>query len=304
MRVGIIGPGAIGLFLAYALEKGEVSPTLIYRKRFHTVLVEKGGGPKIKIGLDTYSLSLPISYTSMEDKESYDIIFIATKAYDFKDALDEAKRILKKNGVVISIQNGIGPLELSEEALGRLRSISAIITYGATKLNITTTELRGMGKIYIGQRIEKPNPIVEDIKRVLVDGGLDVELVNDIDSYRWLKVLVNSAIGPITTIFRSENRILLENIYIKNLALSVVDEGVKVVKRLGVSLYKNPYDEMFKIVRETAGNKSSMYQDLLAGKRTEIDYINGAIVKYGKEMGVPTPINETLIYLIKGLTIR
>ncbi len=302
MNIAIIGPGAIGLFIAYALERAGVKATLIYRERFRKLLVEKSGGPKFKIGFNIFRLSHRLSFITAEKRKSYDIVFITTKAYDFKDAIMEAARILKDDGVAVSMQNGIGLLEQSERLIGETRSIAAILTYGATRIDIATSELKGTGNIYLGQRVGEASPLLDEVKNLLNRGGLNVEIVDDIDGYRWLKVLVNAAIGPITAIFREENKVLLQNKYANQLAISVVTEGMDVVNKQGVRLPRNPMDELFNVVRLTAGNKSSMLQDVISGKRTEIDYINGAIVEYGRLHGVPTPINETLIFIIKGLT--
>ena len=302
MNIAIIGPGAMGLFIAYALERAGVKATLIYRERFRRLLVEKSGGPKFKVGFNTYRLSHKLSFITAEKNKSYDIVFITTKAYDFRDAITEAARILRDAGVAISMQNGIGLLEQSEHLIGEKRSIAAIITYGATRIDITTSELKGTGNIYLGQRTRETSPFLDEVRNLLNRGGLNVEIVGDIDGYRWLKVLVNAAIGPITAIFREENRVLLENKYANQLATSVVNEGIAVVNRQGIRLPRNPMDELFNVVRLTAGNKSSMLQDIVSGRRTEIDYINGAIVEYGRLHEVPTPINETLIFIIKGLT--
>ena len=304
MNIAIIGPGAIGLFIAYALERAGVRATLIYRNRLRKILVEKTGGPKFKVGLNTYNLSHRLSFLNAEKSGSYDIVFITTKAYDFKDAIIEAARILKKRGVAVSMQNGIGLLEQSERLVGVSHSIAAIVTYGATRLDIATSELKGIGNIYIGQRTRDVNPLLYKVTNLLRGGELDIKIVDDIDGFRWLKVLVNAAIGPITTIFREKNSIILENKYANRLAVFVVNEGIEVVNRQDIRLPKNPVEELLNVVKRTAENRSSMLQDVIAGRHTEIDYINGAIIEHGRLHNVPTPINETLTFIIKGLIER
>ena len=303
MRVAIIGPGAIGLFIAYMLENVGLQTTLIYRNRFRRLLAIKNGGPKIKVGAKTYKLSAKLSFPSaVKQEDPYGIIFIATKAYDFKEALYTGLKLLRKDGLLVSIQNGIGSLEEVEKFLGEDKAVAAVITYGVTRCGIATSELRGIGRIYMGQRTEEVSPKVQQLAEILIKGGGNVEVVDNIDSYRWLKVLVNAAIGPVTSIFNMENRVVLENRYAQELAISIVKEGENIINLIKISLPNNPVDEMLRVARKTAGNKSSMLQDILAGKETEIDYINGAIVEYGRRYNMPTPINETITYIIRGLS--
>ena len=303
MRIAVIGPGAIGLFIAYILENVGLQTTLVYRNRFRRLLAIKNSGPKVKVGVRTYELSAKSSFPSAAKREDpYDIVFIATKAYDFKKALYTALKLLRKDGLLASIQNGIGSLEEAEKVLGKDRVVAAVITYGVTRSDITTSELRGIGKIYMGQRTVEISPKVQQLAEILVKGGANVEVVDNIDSYRWLKVLVNAAIGPVTSVFNMENRVVLENRYAQELAISIVKEGVNIVNLMRISLPDNPVDEMLRVARKTAGNKSSMLQDILAGRETEINYINGAIVEYGRRYNISTPINETMTYIIRGLS--
>jgi len=301
MRIAIIGPGAIGILFAYALERSGIIPTLYYRNKNRYLDAIEEGGPRIKIRGRVYPLKAKLSYIESDDKSIYDIIIIATKAYDFEKALEETVKILDENGLVLSVQNGLGSLEKAEEYLGSVRTASAVITYGVTRHSLTDIEIKGFGEIYIGQRSVEENPLIKIIIKNLVKGGLNVKYVDDIDSYRWLKLLINSAIGPVTAIFRKENKVIIELDEAKKIAYSIIDEGIKIVDKIGIELAGDPYKEMINIVKKTSMNISSMLQDILSHKKTEIDYINGAIVKYGVKYNIPTPINNLMLYIVKGL---
>jgi len=301
MKTAIIGPGAIGVLFAYILEISGIIPTLYYRNRNRYLDIVRRGGPRIKIGGRIYSLKARLSYIKNDDKSLYDTIIIATKAYDFEDALKKAVKILDENGLVLSVQNGLGSLEKAEEYLGNYRAASAVITYGVTRHSPTDMEVKGFGEIYIGQRSIDKNPLLKTITEKLVKGGLNAKYVDNIDSYRWLKLLINSAIGPVTTIFKRENKVIIEVDEAKKIAYSIIDEGIKIVNKIGIKLAGDPYKEMINVVEKTSMNISSMLQDILSHKRTEIDYINGAIVNYGVKYNIPTPINNLMLYIVKGL---
>lgn len=301
MKIAIIGPGAIGLLIAYFIERGGCAPSLIYKDVFHLSMAKSQGGPSVRIGYEEVKLSSELIYPFKELGRVYDVVFICTKAYDTDSAVSIAKRISKENALIVSAQNGIGPLEKLEESFGTKNSAAGIITYGATRYGYGLSEIRGFGKLYIGQRSPGLHENLVELIKILRDGGMDVNLVNDVDSFRWLKTLVNSAIGPITAIFKAENRVLIENENAKEVALSVLREGVEVVSRMRIRLPVDPFEETFNVARRTASNKSSMLQDVLAKRMTEVDYINGAIVRYGRVYGVPTPVNEVLINIVKGM---
>ena len=136
---------------------------------------------------------------------------------------------------------------------------------------------------------------------VLKAGGANVKIVDDIEPFRWLKLAVNAAINPITALLRAKNGVVLENTYARDLAIKAAEEAWRVAAARGVQLPVSPVEEALRIAAATKENRSSMLQDISQCRRTEVDYINGAVVKYGEEVGVQTPVNKALWMLIKAL---
>ena len=121
----------------------------------------------------------------------------------------------------------------------------------------------------------------------------------------WTKMLANVAINALTAITGLYNGELLELEETKAVMLKAVDEAVAVAKAMGIKLLvDDPHEFVLGIARATATNKSSMLQDVERGRRTEIDAINGMIVHYGRELGIPTPVNEVLVAAVKGIELR
>ncbi len=116
-------------------------------------------------------------------------------------------------------------------------------------------------------------------------------------------MIVNAAINPVTAILRARNGVILEDPNARALAEAVVREGIEVVNRLGIRLPSDPLAETLRVAETTRDNKSSMLQDVLNRRRTEVDYINGAIVIKGREVGVNTPVNYVLWLLVKALEV-
>lgn len=302
MNIGIIGPGAIGLVLAYFIEKGGIRPTLFYKTKFKAGYVKRTGGPIVKVEGVEYNLNPIISYLNSKVKDKYEILIVSTKAYDVENITNYIGRLLKSDGLVISVQNGIGSLETLEDRIGSYNVAAAVISYGATRYGYAKSELKGVGEIVLGQRIKTYNKYLYYIHDYFKNIGLNATLTRRIDSYRWLKVLVNSSIGPITSIFKMRNRVLIEFPEAKKISDMILEEGEDVVKAMDIKLPRDPYVETYKIAKFTGDNYSSMLQDILSKRQTEIDYINGAIVKYGEKFNIKTPINKTLIYIVKGLS--
>jgi 2-dehydropantoate 2-reductase len=302
MNIGIIGPGAIGLVMAYFIEKGDLRPTLFYKSKYKASYVKRMEGPVVKIGDNEYKLSSTISYLGFRVKEKYDVLIVSTKAYDVDDVIGYIDYLIKDDGLVISVQNGIGSLEDIEKKIDPSNVAAAVITFGATRYGYAKSELKGRGEIILGQRVKKYNKYLYYLRDYLRSVRLDVRITRVIDAYRWLKVIVNSSIGPITSIFRVKNGAILELKEARELVDMVINEGENVVKAMNIKLPRDPRRETYKIIRSTSDNYSSMLQDILSKRRTEIDYINGAIVKYGERLNIQTPINKTLIYIVKGLS--
>ncbi|ABW02609.1 ketopantoate reductase family protein [Caldivirga maquilingensis] len=267
----IIGLGAVGSLLTYFLNRAGFTPYVITRTLYDRYIIRLNGDYDLSIKL-VQELPSEVKYT-----------LIAVKAYDTVNVINKIK------GTPVVFQNGIGGLELIKERLGV--GYSAVVTYGVTRHG-NITEVKGLGEIIM------PSALGE-LADILRSGGANVVVVDDVEPFRWLKVIVNAAINPITTILKSPNGILINNELARELALEVINEGVAVVKALGINLPRDPVAETLDVASKTSNNYSSMLQDLMNCRETEIDYINGAITKYGSLLGIPTPINKALLIIIK-----
>ncbi len=302
MKVLIVGPGAIGTLFAYHLAKKGVSVDVVTRNSMARDFLRRRGF-WIKYGCRAEEFN--VSRILLKDEipsSHYDLIVIAVKSYDFISALYASAHGLRNHGILVSVQNGLGPLEEAEKLLGPSRVLGAVITYGITRIDIGKAEVKGVGEVIIGPRSRSfPSERLLEVESLLRNTGLKVHAVEDIEPYRWLKLLVNAGINPITALLRKPNKVIVEDRVARSIATQCVLEGLEVAKKLGIELPKDPVEEMLRIARITGNNYSSMLQDLLRGSRTEIDYINGKIVELGEKLGVETPINRVLYIAIKGL---
>lgn len=158
----------------------------------------------------------------------------------------------------------------------------------------------GEGKTIIGRYRNKNDNKIYEVSDILKESGLDVSVSEKIYSHIWKKVIINSAINPITALTGLKNGALIENDNLRYLLKNVCIESTKIATREVELPKENMVKETENIAKLTSENKSSMLQDIENKHKTEIECINGAIVFIGKKFDIETPYNQTLYSLIKG----
>ncbi len=290
----MVGAGAIGTLIAYAVYTSSGSVDIVVRDESRRIeLSDRGCRISISGREEVFQ---PMVYSWESVGRSYRVVFICSKAYDVPHFIDDLRRIVGPSTILVSIQNGIGTLELLRESFPDNDVYGAVVSYGAVKKGLCDSLVTGIGDIIL------ESGDASDYIKSLLSPTLNVKVVDYIDGFRWLKTLVNAGINPVTVLFNERNRVILENRWARELAVMAVEEGSKVVRSLGIELPSDPIDTMLEIAGKTRDNYSSMLQDVMRGSETEIDYINGAIVQHGEKLKILTPINRFLVLAVRGLS--
>ena len=287
MRVQIMGAGALGSLVG----------SLIQTAGYEVIFVARGKQLlALKKGLRVSGLKeFEISVYCTDKPEDADITFVTVKAYDTESA---AKRLAEVDaGVVCSLQNGVGNEEILSEYCKRV--LGGVTTYGANLKDYGHVVYAGEGYTYIGEMDGSLSKEAEMVVDVLNNSGIRAEVVRDIEFRIWMKAVINAAINPITAICKVRNGEVVRNPYLWEVAKAVAEEGREVMAKMGYEF--DAVAEVRRVAEMTAENKSSMLQDLERGKRTEVEFINGAIVKKGEEFGIVCPTNKTLLNLVRGV---
>lgn len=272
---GIIGLGAVGTLIAHFLNNAGYTPLVITRTKYDEVFFNEH--------------RIQIKYVNELNNIKY--TFVTVKAYDTPNVIPYLK------GKVIVIQNGIGGYELIKEHY--TNSYPAILTYGLER-NTNKVKLNGIGEIILPFETTKTHSNeMSEIVEVFRIGGANVRLVEDIQSYRWLKLAINCVINPLSALFKIKNGDILR--IPEDLLTRIIDEVKKVAMLEKITLPLDPYEELKRVINITKDNKSSMLQDIEKGRKTEIDYLNGAVVKYGNKHNYKPIYNEILWKMIKTL---
>ena len=299
IKIAILGAGAIGsLFGALLWESGE-DIVLIGRKKHVEAIRSRG----LKIsGISGERIVKPKAVTTTQEVGKVDLIIISVKSYDTEQAAKDALNMVHPDTVVLTIQNGLGNIEKLSEIIGEKHVIGGVTMQGSTFTKPGEIYHAGKGPTIIGELNGEITDRVKRIAETFNKAKIETKITRNIRGVLWDKIIINTGINALTAITRMKNGELLKIPEIKNTMIEAVKEAVNVAKALNIKLeVKDHVKRVIEIAEATANNKSSMLQDVERGKRTEIDFINGAIVKLGKKLGIETPVNETLTALVKGI---
>ena len=302
MRLAIVGSGAMGSLFAATLS-------------IHTDLVMLGHWPQQLACLRTAGLTVihpdesrSTHFFPITDDPNtiagVDLVLILVKTYQTVRAALEVKQLLSRDGLAVTLQNGLGNVDLLADVLGPERVTHGVTTAGAAMLEPGLLRIAGQGVTHLAVQAKK-----EEAVRVLADllqlAGFETYLAYDLDSLAWGKLAVNCGINPLTALLRVPNGTLAKDVQARTLMFAAAEETAAVAQALGIDLpYPDASQRVLEVAQATAANQSSMLQDVLRGSQTEIDAICGAVVRNGRKVGVPTPVNEEFLRLIESLGTR
>jgi len=297
MKISIIGPGAMGLLFGAFLAKSKADVHILDYNAKRAEHIKKHG---IKVeGISNFSSKVDIT-SNPKDIGTSDLAIVCVKSYDTEDAVKEAKEILQNNTQVLTLQNGVGNVQILDEAVGQDRVIGGVTNQGATVLGWGHIRHAGKGETVIGKKSKKVLGPIRDVSKLLNKAGFDTKVSKDINALIWSKLIINVGINALTAITKLNNGRLLDYDGTHSIMKQAVSEAVKVAKRKRIKLiYDDPLQKVESVCKATAKNISSMLQDVLNKKKTEIDFINGAIVRQAKSLNINTTVNETLTDLVK-----
>ena len=288
-KIFILGAGAIGSVYGALLSKRN-DVTLVGNKKHVETVNSKG----LTITGDINETFHPRAETEIREIPEKTLIILTTKAYDSAAAVRGIKRLLREDTAVLVLQNGLGNEDVVRQVLGANTKVLRGITTMAA-------EFFEAGKIrfWNGETTVEKSEHSETIAKTFNHCGLKTKISDDIKRDVWNKLVVNCVINPLTAILKVRNNQIITD-SLKPIRHEIIRECVEVGKAEGITF---PDDLEERIDKETSKytNFSSMCQDVMKGKRTEIDFLNGKIVELGKKHGIQTKVNAVLVHLIKFL---
>ena len=238
------------------------------------------------------------------DERPVDAAVVTTKTPGTSWAADIAAKLLMPNGVALTIQNGLGNFETLVAAVGRERASVGVIYVGAQLVD-GALRATGPGKVELGRPAgQGPRASLDALTKLLKAGGMDVTVVDDPWPSVWRKVVTNAAVNPLSALIRKTNAELLADAPTSRVADGIAREVARVATAAGVPISDDDAVKQWRAMAALTGaNRSSMLQDVEAGRATEIDAINGAVFREGEKRGVIAPLNQAMTLLVGSIGI-
>lgn len=292
----IMGTGAMACLFAARLSGAGVPVQMHGTWTEGLAALRISGVRLVELSGDEYAYPVTV-IDHLEDCKGARNALVLVKSWQTQRAARQLASCLDSDGVALTLQNGMGNRETLAQALGAKRVSLGVTTVGANLLGPGRVSPAGEGVISLSA-----HPLIAPLINLLRSAGFVLETEPDPTALLWGKLVINSAINPLTALLRVTNGELLARSHTRSLLQAAVREAASVAIAQGIRLpYPDPVVATETITRRTASNRSSMLQDVLRGAPTEIDAICGAIVQAGEHTGVPTPIIRTLWQLVKSL---
>ena len=299
MRICVIGCGAVGsLFAAHLAKAGEAEIWAYDIWEDHIDAIRKNG---LKLsGAADFTARLNAT-SDPNEVPRCDYGIVATKAIHTRSAIAQMAHIFDANSAVCSVQNGVGNEEIIAEHVryvirGTTFPAGHPIAPGHVGYDIK-------GDTWIGP-FEPTNPPmskVDELAGLVTRAGMNTIALKDARGAQWTKLIFNVSTNPVGALTLLHHGAAARFQPTSQLFNDLIIEGEAVAKKLGIELHGDPRQLVQKGASAPGKHKASMLQDVLSTRQTEVDFMNGAIVKWGEKVGVPTPLNKALWELIKGL---
>jgi 2-dehydropantoate 2-reductase len=306
MNILVMGAGAVGSAVGGFLGQAGHRVALVGRDPHMAAIRERGlhiegiWGEHLIRGLRTFTNVREVP------REHFDLVLTTTKSYDTGEAAKQVLPWLSADSLVISLQNGLGNVETISEIVGDSRAVGGRLIFGiripeAGRVEITVYA----DKVMLGSPSHKVDfARLEAIASAFTQAGIPAEATLEIEQFIWGKVFYNCCLNPLSALLEVTYGVLSEHPETRQIMTSVIEEIFAVASTKGVALaWHSPLEYqgiLFgRLVPDTYAHHASMLQDVMRGKKTEIDALNGAIARMGEETRIPTPVNLMLTQLIK-----
>ncbi|MBI3569342.1 MAG: 2-dehydropantoate 2-reductase [Gemmatimonadetes bacterium] len=300
MRILIVGAGALGGLVGAYLSRAGEDVTLLEVNQARAKLLADAGLHITRVGADETTIPIHV-VTSLDGVAPFDLVFIATKTYQTADAVRAALPASNAGTLFFSLQNGIGNAETMADLVGAERVLCGVTYHSIEHAGPGRLRYRaGIKPIQISAVRGGATPAVEAIGEAFRRAGFETNVVANVDHALWQKLLHNAVVNPTSAITGLTCRELLADADLMAFMRDLSAEIIAVMRARGVPIVneEDPFVPIIGSLKALGKNRPSMWQDLARGTRTEIDALNGAIVREAERLGLLVPHNAALVRFI------
>jgi 2-dehydropantoate 2-reductase len=302
-EIMMVGGGSVGGYFGAHLARHHSHVSFLLRSKTQAVVEKNGLTIRSAIG-ESFTVRPP-SASNPHDLPQPDLIILGVKAYDLDEVMAQIEPILKSDTTILSLQNGVTIEDTLKMRFGRERVVGGVAFIYSKIVEPGVIDHFKKGMVTIGELMGLETPRLLQVQAIFKEAGIPCFLTEDIRKAKWEKMCWNCVFNPLTVVMNDSVAKALDAPELQ----PVIETIVREVAAVAMAAHRVPLDgdmpeKVVKWSQELRDIHTSMYDDWKAGRQTEIDELNGYIVKRGQEFGVPTPMNEMLTALIKGMTAR
>jgi 2-dehydropantoate 2-reductase len=302
MKTAIMGAGAMGsLFGGLLTLSGEDVWLVDIWKDHIDAIRSKGLGVEDRGEIQTIQINATTDVASIGKA---DLVIFFVKTYHTEKAVRDALVLQKEDTIFLTLQNGLDNEEVICQQVDRKKVLLGVTNHGATLLGPGYIRHAGREKTSIGELDGRVTDRVTRIIQMFCKAGIETEVSPNIHDLVWAKLFVNIGMNALTALTGFKNGQLLDYSETLGLMEALVSEAVEVASRKGIQIEGSPIEKVKAVAEATRENRSSMGQDFDYKRRTEIDAINGAVVREAEHLGIPAPFNRAVTDLVKVIEKR
>jgi len=230
-----------------------------------------------------------------------DLILIAVKQHNLAESIDAIKNFVGNDTIILSLLNGITSEDIIGEVYGREKILHSFVVATDAVREGTVVKFSNSGRIVFGsEKGSKENSKVEAVKELFDRSGISYVVPDDITREQWWKFMMNVGINQVSAILRAPYGVFHDTVEAQELLRMASMEVLAIAEKKGIQLTDNDIKEHLEVFRKLSpAGKTSMFQDVEAGRKTEVEIFSGAVIDLGKQYGIPTPVNDILFRMIR-----
>ena len=298
MKVAVVGAGGVGSVFGGQLAAAGHAVWLVHRRPEVVEALRRDG-----LWLQTPDGERRITLGATSDTSDIgpvDLVLILTKSSDTRAAAEASRLLLGPTTLALTLQNGLGNLETIAAVLGAERSLLGMTYVGADVVGPGRARLTAAGPSFIGEPSGVLSTRVQDLAELFSTAGIPMQATEHLWEMVWGKLVINAALNATCALTGATGTAALDSRAACEWLGLVAEETACVARALGIQLpYADAPERVRQHCRDVGASKPSMLQDMERGRPTEIEAINGAVVREGARVGVATPYNQALLHLVK-----